>query len=113
MGNHNSTFHRVVREHMRNRPLIEVPAAARAKDASDTPGEYHFDDTLDYVNFVSGKLRQSKMKFAHVAKGGGMSGTTVSNMASGQTHYPRFSTITGILGALGYETVIRGGKTKP
>lgn len=103
-------FHRIVREHMRNRPLIELPAAQRAKDASDQPGEYHFDDTLDYVSFVAGKLRGSKMKYTNVAKGGGMSSTTVSNLASGKTHYPRFGTITGILGALGYETVIRAGK---
>jgi transcriptional regulator with XRE-family HTH domain len=41
-----------------------------------------------------------------------MSPSTVSNLASGKTHYPRFSTITGILGALGYETVIRAGARK-
>lgn len=92
------------------RPIIESPVTERARLASDNPGEFHFSDTADYCAFVAGRLRQSSMKFNHVAKGGGMSASTVSNMASGKTHYPRFSTITGILGALGYETVIRGGR---
>ena len=114
MGIHtNSAMHKAVREAMKNRPLIELPASARAKDRSDQPGEFHFDDTMDYVSFVAGRLRSSHMKYNNVAKGGGMSATTVSNLASGKTHYPRFSTITGILGALGYETVIRAGSNKP
>jgi len=92
------------------KPLIDDPATERARLRSDRAGEFHFDDTADYCAFVAGRLRQSSMKFNHVAKGGGMSPSTVSNMASGKTHYPRFSTITGILGALGYETIIRGGK---
>jgi len=92
------------------RPIIEHPATERARLASDKAGEFHFDDTADYCTFVAARLRQSSMKFNHVAKGGGMSASTVSNMASGKTHYPRFSTITGILGALGYETIIRGGR---
>ena len=84
----------------------------RGRLQAEKPGEFQFNDTIDYVNFVAGKLRQSKMKYSNVAKGGGMSGSTVSNMASGKTHYPRFSTISGILGALGYETVIRSGGKK-
>jgi hypothetical protein len=92
---------------------FESPAATRARLNSDTPGEFHFDDTIDYVTFVAGRLRQSQMKYKHVADGGGMSGSTVSNMASGKTRFPRFGTITGILGALGYETVIRAGGKKP
>lgn len=95
------------------RPTVDSPAADRALLKSDTPGEYHFDDTLDYVSFVAGLLRRSHMKYANVAKGGGMCASTVSNLASGKTHYPRFGTITGSLGAMGYETVIRGGKKGP
>lgn len=92
------------------KPVVEDPATERGRLGSDTAGEFHFDGTLDYINFVAGALRRSNMKYNSVAKGGGMSPTTVSNLASGKTHYPRFGTITGILGALGYETVIRGGK---
>ena len=98
---------------MNMRSTFESPAAQRGRAASDTPGEFHFEDTLDYVTFVAGLLRKSNMKYAHVAKGGSMSPTTVSNLASGKTHYPRFSTIAGSLGAMGYETVIRAGGKKP
>lgn len=94
------------------RPIVEDAAVERGRLRAEKPGEFQFNDTMDYVSFVAGKLRQSKMKYTNVAKGGGMSGTTVSNLASGKTHYPRFSTITGILGALGYETVIRSGTKK-
>jgi hypothetical protein len=94
---------------LKNR-VVEDPATERARLRSGTAGEFNFESTLDYVNFVAGRLRQSHMKYTNVAKGGGMSATTVSNLASGKTHYPRFGTITGILGALGYETIIRGGK---
>lgn len=93
-------------------PLIQSAAARRGLLRSDRPGEFHFDDTLDYVAFTAGLLRKSHMKYSHVAKGGGMSPSTASNLASGKTRYPRFSTITGVLGALGYETVIRGGRSK-
>lgn len=97
---------------MAKTPIVDTPAADRARLASDKPGEFHFTETGDYVSFVAGRLRQSKMKYARVAEGGGMSGTTVSKMASGTTKYPRFSTIAGILGALGYETIIRSGRKK-
>lgn len=93
-------------------PIVDTPAADRARAASDKAGEFHFSETGDYVSFVAGRLRQSHMKYSNVAEGGGMSGSTVSNMASGKTRYPRFSTIAGILGALGYETVIRAGRKK-
>jgi hypothetical protein len=42
-----------------------------------------------------------------------MSPSTASNLAGGKTRYPRFSTIAGTLGALGYETVIRSGAVNP
>ena len=90
--------------------IIESEAQSRGRLKSDTPGEFHFEDPHDYVTFVSGRLRAAHMKYADVAKGGSISSSTVSNMASGKTRYPRFSTMTGILGTLGLETVIRAGK---
>lgn len=95
------------------KPLIESPAAERGRLRADRAGEYHYDEMGDYVSLTASLLRQSRMKYSHVAKATGMSGTTASNLASGKTHYPRFSTIAGILGALGYETVIRSGAKKP
>ncbi len=82
----------------------------RGRDAARRPGEFSFDGTADYIKFTASIVRQSNMKYSAIAKAGEMSPTTCSNLASGKTHYPRFSTISGILGALGYETVIRGGR---
>jgi len=103
------TMGRSSREMRRVRRVVEDAATTRGRDASDTSGEFHFGDTSDYVKFTAGLLRQSSLKYSAVAKAGSMSPTTCSNLASGKTHYPRFSTMTGILGALGYETVIRAG----
>ena len=88
--------------------VIESAAAIRGKDASPTPGEYHFGDAFDYVKFTAGLLRDSGQKYSTVAKAGGMSPSTASNLAGGKTRFPRFGTISGILGSLGYETIIRG-----
>lgn len=95
------------------RRVVEDAATIRGRDASDRAGEFHFGDTSDYVKFTAGLLRQSSLKYSAVANAGGMSPTTASNLANGKTHYPRFSTMTGILGALGYETVIRAGAVAP
>lgn len=94
------------------RPVVESAAEERGRLGSDRPGEFHFDDQLDYVSFVASHLRQSRLKYSHVAAGAGLSPSTVSNMASGKTRLPRFGTITGILGSLGYETIIRAGRRK-
>jgi transcriptional regulator with XRE-family HTH domain len=94
----------------RRRPLVEDAATQRGRLNSDKAGEFHFSDTADYLKFTSRALQQSSLKTSKIAEAGGMSPTTASNMAKGKTRYPRFSTITGILGALGYETLIRGGK---
>lgn len=95
------------------KPFIETPAEERGRLASDRVGEYHYEEMTDYVKLTASLLRQSHMKYSNVAKATGMSGSTASNLASGKTRYPRFSTIAGILGAMGYETVIRAGRKKP
>lgn len=89
---------------------FETPSERRGRLASDKPGEYVYSDVNDYVSFMAGALRTSRSKYSHVAKAGSMSGSTVSNLASGKTHYPRFSTMFGIAAALGYEVTIRGRK---
>lgn len=91
------------------KPVVEDAATIRAQLASDRPGEYHFGDSYDYVKFTAGLLRQSRIKYKTVADAGGMCASTASKLAHNQTRFPRFSTIAGVLGALGYETVIRGG----
>lgn len=97
----------------RRQPIVEDAATIRGRDASDTPGEYHFADNTDYVKFTAGLLKQSGLKFKDVANAADMSPSTASNLAGGKTRFPRFSTIAGTLGALGYETVIRAGAVTP
>ena len=88
--------------------VVEDASTTRGRDQSDKAGEFHFGDAYDYVKFTAGLINKSGIKYSTIAKTGGMSPSTASNLASGKTHYPRFSTISGILGSLGYETVIRG-----
>ena len=99
------------------KPVVEDAATVRGRLASERPGEFNFQDSADYVSFTAGVLRQSRQKYSHVAAAGGMSPSTASNLASGKTRFPRFSTIAGTLVALGYETIIRAGpnvkKRKP
>jgi len=95
---------------LRRRPVVEDAATQRGRLNSDKVGEFHFSDTADYLKFTAKALQSSNLKPSKVAEAGGMASSTASNMAKGKTRYPRFSTITGILGALGFETIIRGGK---
>ena len=97
----------------RRRPVVEDAATTRGRDASDTPGEFHFSSNGDYVKFTAGLLKQSGLKYKAVADAANMSPSTASNLAGGKTKFPRFSTIAGTLGALGYETVIRAGAVEP
>lgn len=97
----------------RRRPIVEDAATTRGRDASDTAGEFHFVDSGDYVSFTAGLLKNSGVKFKDVASAATMSPSTASNLANGKTRFPRFSTIAGTLGALGYETVIRAGAVAP
>lgn len=94
------------------KPVVENAATMRGWAQATKPGEFQFNDQLDYVTFTAGLLRQSHMKFSAVAEVTHMSPSTASNLASGKTRYPRFTTISGVLGALGYETVIRSGHKK-
>jgi hypothetical protein len=97
----------------RRRPIVEDAATTRGRDASDTAGEFHFIDSGDYVAFTAGLLNKSGLKYKDVATAASMSPSTASNLAGGKTKFPRFSTIAGTLGALGYETVIRAGAVAP
>lgn len=104
---------RDMRRQRRSRPVVEDAATIRGMNASDKSGEFHFSDTTDYVSFTAGLLRKSGMKYKHVADAADFSPSTAANLGSGKTKYPRFSTIAGTLGALGYETIIRAGAVTP
>jgi len=96
--------------------LVESEAERRGKLASDEPGEMVFTSQLAYVEAMQVRVRRAtlgegsdatKVKQKDVAKQGEMSPSTVGNMASGKTHWPRFSTMFGIAAALGVEVILR------
>lgn len=87
--------------------LFESAAERRGRLASDEPGEMVFSDQFGYVEAMRGRIRSSDQKYKKLALDGEMSGTTVSNMASGKTRLPRFSTMFGLAAALGLEVTFR------
>lgn len=96
-----------------SRAAFETETERRGKLNSDTLGEYHFADTFDAINFVASQVRSSSLKYKNLASGAGIkSPATVSRLASGQTVYPRFSTIFGTASALGLELVLTSRRVK-
>jgi hypothetical protein len=85
----------------------ESPAERRGRLAADEPGEMVFTSQLAYVEAMQARVRRTQVKMKDIAAEGEMSATTVGNMASGKTHYPRFSTMFGIASALGVEVILR------
>jgi hypothetical protein len=85
--------------------IFESEVERRGKLKSDVPGEFHFTDTTDAIAYVAGEVRSSHMKYSKLAANSGSikSPTTVSKLASGETRFPRFSTMAG----LGKEMVIK------
>lgn len=97
--------------------LVESPAERRAKLNADEPGEMIFTSQFEYVEAMQARTRaathgQGAVKQKDLAKQGEMSGSTVGNMVSGKTHYPRFSTMFGIANALGLVVKIVPGPKK-
>jgi transcriptional regulator with XRE-family HTH domain len=97
----------------------ESQAERRGRLLSDEPGEMVFTSQLACVEAMQARLRSAtrsvgddKLKRKDIAEAGEMSPSTVGNMASGKTHYPRFSTMFGIAGALGVEVVFRPTRRK-
>lgn len=73
-----------------------------------TAGEYTFKDISELCAFLQHEIQVGKRKYNKLAEEAGCCASTVSNMASGQTHYPRAGTVFQLLKVLGYEVVIRG-----
>jgi transcriptional regulator with XRE-family HTH domain len=49
----------------------------------------------------------SKLTYSAIANQANCSPATVSNIAAGETRFPRFSTVFNILAALGFDVVVR------
>lgn len=96
--------------------VVDNAAQRRGRLASDEPGEMVFTDQFSYVQAMQGQVRSVATKHDHkhsykkLAEEGEMSGSTVSNMASGKTRLPRFSTMFGLAAALGLEVTFRPRK---
>ena len=90
--------------------VIESAAERRGKLASEEPGEMVFTDQFTYVQAMQGKVRSSREKQKKLAEQGEMSASTVGNMASGKTRWPRFSTMFGLAASLGLEVTFRPRK---
>jgi hypothetical protein len=91
------------------RRVVETEAERRGRLQAEQPGEFVFQTTDDYIAAMAAQVRQSGLKPGSIAKASDTikSGTTVSKLASGQTHFPRFSTMFGVAAALGVEVVFR------
>lgn len=98
----------------------ESEAQRRGRLASAEPGEMVFSSQLAAVEAVQAQVRSltrgtgsdlQRVKQKDIAKEGEMSSSTVANMSSGKTHFPRFSTMFGISNALGLEVVFRPRST--
>lgn len=86
----------------------------RPEPVSDE-AEYTFNSYSDMFAFVSGNLHEQhdrrdktqRKSYASMSRVAGVTPTTISKMASGETKYPRYTTVAGILDALGFEQVTR------
>lgn len=74
----------------------------------DIGREYTFADTNELCAFLQHEIMVSKKKYKDIAAKAGCCPQTVSNMASGSTHFPRFGTVMSILSVMGFELVVRG-----
>lgn len=93
----------------RPRLVVETEAERRGRLAAQEGEEFVFSTTDDYVAAMAAQVRTSQMKYGAIAKASDTikSPGTVSKLASGQTHFPRFSTMFGVAAALGVEVVFR------
>jgi hypothetical protein len=74
----------------------------------DQWSDRHFNDVSAVCSFVGTEIRLSKMKYSKIAEMANCAPSTVSNLAHGETNFPRFGTVLQILRALGFEVVVRG-----
>lgn len=69
--------------------------------------EFTFNDISELCAFLQHEIQSSKKKYVRIAEAAGCCAQTVSNMAHGETHYPRAGTVFAMLRVLGYEVVVR------
>ena len=85
--------------------VIDFAEAARRKHHEEKD-EWHLRPE-EICEFIAHHIRTSKLTYSAIAWKAGCSPNTVSRMAMGDTHLPRYSTVFFILDALGFDVVLR------
>lgn len=86
-----------------------APRRRRTSDVIDVgPQEYSFDEINQLCDFCMREINATKQKYSKLAEKAGVCPTTISNLAKGNTNFPRASTVLQVLRALGFEVIVRG-----
>jgi transcriptional regulator with XRE-family HTH domain len=59
-------------------------------------------DSMASIKLVRSEIFRSKRTYKDIANGAGVANSTVANIASEKTHWPRLETIIRVLGSLGW-----------
>jgi hypothetical protein len=59
-------------------------------------------DSMASIKLVRSEIFRSKRTYTDIARGAAVSPSTVGNIASEKTHWPRIETVIRILGSLGW-----------
>ena len=70
-------------------------------------------DSLAACRLVQDEVLRAKLTYTAIGNRAGIANSTVSNIASGKTRYPRIETIIRILGALGWMIVAQRKASEP
>ena len=67
-------------------------------------------DSHASIKLVQHELLRAKLTYTEIGKRASIANSTVANIASGTTRFPRIETIIRILGALGWAIVAQRGE---
>jgi len=81
-------------------------AQAQRKAHREKQEEWHLTPE-EVCPFLAHHITQSKLSYLAIANQAHCSPQTVSNIAAGETRFPRYSTVVNILTTLGFDTVVR------
>lgn len=70
----------------------------------------HLVDSPVAIKLLQDELLRSKLSYTEIARQSSVSISTVSNIASGTTRWPRLETIIRILGGLGWRIIAERGE---
>lgn len=91
-------------EHSAVIPLATKRASTRVVDGRI---EFTFNNVEELYAFLAREIAMKKMRYSKFAEKAELCAATVSRMAHGDTHFPRFGTVFAMLKVLGYELVVK------